>query len=113
LRELSEISKNGDNFVHGLIEKLLKNGPVLIDKIFEDYKFSDFESLKRTAHYFKSSSGNLGAERIASLCSEIQNLSEHSVDFKDLLREMISKLRKEWLDFENVVRQENLSRFDE
>ncbi|MFZ3209421.1 MAG: response regulator [Geobacteraceae bacterium] len=65
---------SGVNLIETVISIYLNDSPRIIMALQEAVAAVDLESLKRHAHYFKSSSATLGATRLADLCKEIEML---------------------------------------
>ncbi|MEO0650132.1 MAG: Hpt domain-containing protein [Planctomycetota bacterium] len=56
-----------------LVTMFLDDTPGRIEALLEALEAGDATTLERTAHALKSSCGNLGARRLASLCFEIES----------------------------------------
>ena len=56
-----------------LIQIYLSESEKLMQKLSQAVEQSDTDGIIKTAHTLKSSSGNMGAKTLTSLCSEIEN----------------------------------------
>mgnify|MGYP000524612938 CR=1 FL=1 len=65
----------GDTY-KGLLETYLDDSQKKLDKIKSAFQDDiDFELLTFTAHTMKGSSRTMGAQKLASVCEEIENLA--------------------------------------
>lgn len=55
-----------------VLELYLEDAPRLVGAIAQAAAQPDFEALRFSAHSLKSSSGTLGAQRLASLCQRLE-----------------------------------------
>lgn len=82
------------DFVVELIDLYLEDASAKIDALQEGLATADVTTLRRLAHCLKGSSGNLGANRMAALCGELER-----IDGNDLLRkagELVISLEQEF-----------------
>jgi HPt (histidine-containing phosphotransfer) domain-containing protein len=70
LRELSD--EDGPDILVELVEMYLGDTPPRLVALREAVGQSDAEAVKQIAHSVKGSSGNLGAQRMARLCAELE-----------------------------------------
>ncbi len=56
----------------------LKDAPKRLQALREARATNDTEALRRTAHTLKSSSANVGAEGLATLCNDLENLARNN-----------------------------------
>lgn len=70
LNMLKEVMEDG--FVT-LLETYIQDSKVRIDDIRSALAAGDGETVRRAAHSLKGSSGNLGANRMAALCLDVEN----------------------------------------
>jgi signal transduction histidine kinase/DNA-binding response OmpR family regulator/HPt (histidine-containing phosphotransfer) domain-containing protein len=81
LEQLCSLDANG-GFFSRLIEAFLGKSPEDLQQLRNAVASSDPEAVRKAAHSFKSSSGNLGAPPLAALCKQLEiagsigNLSE-------------------------------------
>ena len=52
----------------------MENSPKLMEAIRQAVTFGDASAMQKAAHSLKSTSGNLGAMRLAELCKELENM---------------------------------------
>ena len=64
----------GMEILRKVVDLYLASTPALLQTMREAESGGDAEKLKAAAHSFKSSSANLGALRLAGVCSELENL---------------------------------------
>ena len=107
LQDLAELSPDGNRFVVALLIKFLKNTSNLLQELKKYEQSDDFDSVKKTAHYLKSSSGNLGAAKLSWLCSELQNISIEDVT-KEKGRSLVEQILLEWIMVEKEMKLEIL-----
>jgi HPt (histidine-containing phosphotransfer) domain-containing protein len=75
LRELRELEAMGEeHLVSSVIDAYLGASAPLERALIEAARSRDGEALSRAAHPLKSSSAQVGADRLASLCKELESL---------------------------------------
>ena len=62
----------GAEFVHEIINAYVEVVPGYIDNIFAGVETEDFGCVERAAHALKSSSSNLGTERLSRICLHLE-----------------------------------------
>ena len=67
--------KNRDRFVADLIDKFMEEAPNHLKRLREATQMGDTDGLERAAHALQSSAGALGAETLAALCAEIEEMA--------------------------------------
>ncbi|CAM3665863.1 Hpt domain-containing protein [Parendozoicomonas haliclonae] len=73
LDEFKELmGDEGEDEVRDLVALYLEDGPVQLEAMRSSLSSGDVETLKRAAHSFKSSCGNIGAIRLQGTCSELE-----------------------------------------
>ena len=73
LRNLQNLQVEGEsNIVKNIIEAYLKGSQPLIAQLQEVLTTNDIKQLQQTAHSLKSSSANLGAMHLSSMCMELE-----------------------------------------
>lgn len=72
LRELRVVM--GDDFAK-LLQTFATDSAARITLIQQTAAAADSEALRRAAHSFKGSSGNMGASRLSELCRQIEELA--------------------------------------
>jgi two-component system, sensor histidine kinase len=74
LRELQ--GNNGDSVLAELAEIFLGSTPALLTSIATSAHSHDHETLTSASHTLKSSSANLGANRLSRICAQLQDAAE-------------------------------------
>ncbi len=96
LRELQE--EGGPSILEELIGLFLEDAPPQIAALWESVEYGNAHAVERIAHTLKGSSGNMGATRMAAICSGLEevgasgDLSEVSERVK-LLEEESERVR--------------------
>ena len=88
LNELKQVM--GDEF--SLLIETFENDSVLrIEAIREAVATADPDAIRRAAHNFKGSAGNMGAAQLAELCRQMENrgVNRQSAGSEQLLEEII------------------------
>ncbi len=85
---------NGELLVQKVVAAYLGDAPARLAQLQAAAAAGDAEALRRTAHALKSSSANVGAERLSALCREIESLgrSGNAEAAKTLLADVESHL---------------------
>ncbi len=65
---------DGPDILAKIVNLYLKNAPPLLEKIQEATATGNAQLLRGTAHSLKSSSANVGATKLAELCSELETM---------------------------------------
>lgn len=79
LAELRELDTEGEPRVtDDLLETYLRHAPRNIDAMRKAVSANDLDALSLVAHRFKGSSGNMGAEHMAELCSGVERAANES-----------------------------------
>lgn len=74
LRQIAELDpESGNELVCSVIDTYIDNTNTLIRELRSAGKIKDSEAVARVAHALKSSSANVGANRLAKLCSSIES----------------------------------------
>ena len=68
----------GDDFVHEIIDLFLEHSPALLETINHGQTTANWDQVARAAHSLKSSAGNIGAARLQSLASDIEQAANIS-----------------------------------
>lgn len=97
LRELRAIM--GDDFAK-LLEAFAADSEMRIVAVQQAAAAADCEALRRAAHSFKGSSGNIGAIRLSDLCRQIEESArdgaiEHCLPLIPQLREEFDLVQRE------------------
>ena len=71
LRELAD--EDTPDFFTDLVESYVADATRLGQQLLEAIAAADVERVARTAHTLKSSSGNIGAGKLAGLCASIES----------------------------------------
>ncbi len=69
LKELREVME--DEF-SVLIETYVKDSVMRVDSLYQALEAGDTDELRKAAHSFKGSCGNIGAQRLAEMCSQVE-----------------------------------------
>jgi HPt (histidine-containing phosphotransfer) domain-containing protein len=67
----------GDTLVGKMVELYLKNAPERLADVRDGLAEGDARRAERGAHSLKSSSANLGGERLRRLCQLVEDAAEH------------------------------------
>lgn len=91
----------GEEAANSIVELFLEDSLARLDALRAAIKEKDFTDLKRQAHGLKGSGGNVGAKRLAELCSEleIKANSENSIEATVL----IAKIEAEMATLHNIL----------
>ena len=77
LAEVLELmGEEGSTMVHDLTTLFLKNSPLLLEQLRTAVSVGDAETVRRTAHTFRSPAAQMGALHLASLCQRLEVNSE-------------------------------------
>jgi CheY-like chemotaxis protein len=100
-----EMAGGDEEFVKELFRLFLKECPQRLEEIEKAIEEKNLSAIAKIAHVLKSSSGNLGINRIYNLCSEIEKLAkkgslENLEDLYVSLREEYEKFREFVSEFE-------------
>lgn len=92
IRALQRIGK--PNILGRVISIYQENTPKLFETIREAVNSGEAETLRQSAHSLKSSSANLGALRLASICKELESMGRenHLQQATGLLEKMTTEL---------------------
>jgi HPt (histidine-containing phosphotransfer) domain-containing protein len=63
----------GDSLIRRLIDVYAESSAELVATIQSEFRSGSNENVRKAAHALKSSSGNVGAERLVSLCRDIED----------------------------------------
>lgn len=99
LRQLAELS--GEDVLTELRKAFDEDCRNSLTKLRETLARGDAKTLERTAHSFKSTCANLGGERVAALCQQIENLARQE-DLQNI-GEFISRLNTELPSFVSAL----------
>jgi HPt (histidine-containing phosphotransfer) domain-containing protein len=66
---------SGADFIGELIDTFLEDGPNLIDQLKTASRSNDVESFRRAAHSLKSNAATFGAQELAALAKELEDLA--------------------------------------
>ena len=67
------LGENGKNEARELVNLYLQDAPEQIKTMQDSLEANEIEIFKRAAHTFKSSSANVGASGIQTLCQSMEN----------------------------------------
>lgn len=88
--------ENSLEMIKELVGMLFTMVPEKLTVIRDALKSGDFKSVTAAAHFLKSSTANLGARKMSSLCYELEQRSQtEPVDAKQLT-DLFAELEKEY-----------------
>jgi len=64
--------QGGDAILARIIDIYLEESPLILSEMHQAVSLADPDAMYKAAHKFKSSSANLGADRLAKLCKELE-----------------------------------------
>jgi HPt (histidine-containing phosphotransfer) domain-containing protein len=64
--------QGGDAILAKIIDIYLAESPLILSEMHQAVTLADPDAMYKAAHKFKSSSANLGADRMAKLCKELE-----------------------------------------
>ena len=64
----------GEGILAKVIDLYLDDSPLILDELRDCVAREDHDGIRKAAHKFKSSSANLGADRLAELCKRLEML---------------------------------------
>ena len=73
-------TEDNPNLFHNVVDSFLRESPKLLADIDRALASDDQDLLRIAAHTLKSSSANLGAAHLASLCAELERLAREGAD---------------------------------
>ncbi len=100
LRELQIVM--GDEFAH-LLQTFVVDSVARIAAVQEAAAIADSDALRRAAHSFKGSSGNMGALRLCELCHQIEECARRGE--VDPCLPLIAQLDQEFALVQNELEQ--------
>lgn len=93
LRQLNPA--NGVSILKKLILIYLKSAPSFLSQIEDAIQGKDSLMLRRAAHTLKSSTANIGAETLADICRQLEDLGDN--EQIDEAAKLLAKLQHEFL----------------
>jgi DNA-binding response OmpR family regulator len=104
LAALADLADEDDpDFVKDLVSGFLSETPELLERANEAITRHDTAEVTRLAHDLKSSAGNLGADRLASIAARLEECGGAS-DFADAFT-CLDGLRREWIAVQRALEQ--------
>jgi CheY-like chemotaxis protein len=100
----NDIGGKDSGFLAELIDSYLDNARSLLQELYTSFTQKNFESLLRTVHTLKSSSGVIGAEDLSNLCRDLE-LNLRKQNYEDL-EIKISKIADEYLTVQSELEHE-------
>lgn len=97
------------NKVGEIIDAFFADTPNYIDQIDNALNKQDWSQLHATAHSLKGSSRNLGANMFASICREIEELSQEEDISDSQISQRIVDLREEYIQVERCLNEKSTS----
>ena len=101
-RELSELTGKQD-FLQGLIKSYLENAPAHLEKIKAAIHSADQQKIWKAAHTLKSSSGQIGAQHLFTLCQQLEQLGRQNNAGPDVSQALLTELREEFKHVEQEL----------
>jgi HPt (histidine-containing phosphotransfer) domain-containing protein len=88
-------SAGGGSLIERVIDVYLLSSAELVTKAEAAARADDGEALRAAAHALKSSSGNVGASRLAALCAQIEKLVRNAdlLSAASLVEELVGEHR--------------------
>ncbi len=88
----------------------LEDSPEMIKKLKHALEQGDIAGLTETAHSLKSSSANLGASRLSSLCKELEHQGEKSAaeDLAELVRRIDTEFESAHFGLQRELEHQNI-----
>lgn len=83
LDEFRSMGPDGLKLANDLLDHYLSTTEEMIGDIELSFALKDWESLKVSSHTLKSSSANIGAEAMGSLCREIEKMMFGEVELDE------------------------------
>lgn len=106
LETLRSLNEPGEpDLVAELVDIFVQTSPDMLDDIKKSVEARDFIAIKKSGHKLKGSSGNLGAEALSELCSqlEIKGANQDDSDIDGLCeriftshKEVVEILQRDW-----------------
>jgi TMAO reductase system sensor TorS len=89
--------EGGSDLLSRVIQAYLKEATRLLQTLREAVEKADGDTLRKAAHSLKSSSGNVGAQKLYSLCKELEAMSQEKS-----MQKAASLLSKMIMEYETV-----------
>jgi len=104
LENIRTLQREGNSdLLKRVIEAYLKEATGLLQALREAVERADGEALRKAAHSLKSSSANVGAQRLSSLCKELETMGQEKS-----VQQAASLLSKTILEYEVVQKSLNI-----
>jgi HPt (histidine-containing phosphotransfer) domain-containing protein len=104
LESIRTLQREGtSDLLNRVIEAYLKEATRLLQALREAVEKADGEALRKAAHSLKSSSANVGAQRLSSLCKELETMGQEKS-----IQEAAYLLSKMILEYEVVQKSLNV-----
>jgi HPt (histidine-containing phosphotransfer) domain-containing protein len=103
LESIRALQREGNSdLLNRVIEAYLKEGARLLQALRGAVEKADGEALRKAAHSLRSSSANVGAQKLSSLCKELETMGQ-----ENSMKQAASLLSKTIVEYEIV--QKSLS----
>jgi TMAO reductase system sensor TorS len=103
LESIRALQRKGDSdLLRRVIEAYLKEATRLLQILQEAVEKADRETLRKAAHSLKSSSANVGAQKLSSLCKELEAMGQEKS-----MQKAASLLSKVVMEYETVQKTLN------
>jgi TMAO reductase system sensor TorS len=89
--------EGGSHLLSRVIQAYLKEATRLLQSLREAVEKTDGDALRKAAHSLKSSSANVGAQKLSSLCKELEAMGQ-----KKSMQKAASLLSKTIMEYESV-----------
>ena len=109
LADIRAIDEGGDGcFLADLLSTYRQNTVELIDALRRNIEDQNAEAVRETAHSFKSSSGNIGARRLAALCGELEVLARTGdlAQASDLVYALFNQIEEQRIQVDKALTKE-------
>jgi len=103
LESIRALQRKGDSdLLSRVIEAYLKEATRLLQTLREAVEKADREALRKAAHSLRSSSANVGAQKLSSLCKELEAMGQEKS-----MQKAASLLSKMIMEYETVQKTLN------
>ena len=99
-------AQGGEGILAKVIDLYLDDSPVILDELRDCVVREDHSGMRKAAHKFKSSSANLGADRLAELCKRLEVLGRS--DSTAGVRALLDKVEQEYGSVRDALKELSL-----
>ncbi len=98
LEAIHALDPNGSNqILHQIITLYLSNGTVLLQSLEEAWLKGEIDTIRSVSHTLKSSSNQIGADKLAHLCREVENEARNNGAY-DISGNTLSLIKQEFFN---------------